>query len=239
MMNRTSKTSQATADLEPDEDSLISIDDPDWQKGFLTRRRLEKARIPQRFLNKSLDNFAHRDKTRKELRQQARAYTSGFHADIEHPRAKGLPRGFPKGLFMSGAVGCGKTHLAVAILKGVIAKGYTGLFYNSPDLLRDIRATFQPTSDLTEDDLLEVVTKTDLLVFDDVGTENVTGFVLDRFYLIINERYQGCKPLIITTNLDLETLEARLGQPIVSRILEMSETFGPFPGEDWRRRSMR
>jgi DNA replication protein DnaC len=205
------------------------VTDPGWQADFFTRRRLEIAHIPRRFAGKSLDNFSARDKIRKQLVHSARAYISGFTFKME----------YPKGLLMSGAVGCGKSHLAVAILSEVIAKGYSGLYYNSPDLMRDIRATFDNSSELTEDTLLEEVTTTDLLVFDDVGAENSTPFVLDRFYLIINERYEGCKPVIFTTNLDLDPLENRLGKRIVSRLLEMCETFGPFPEEDWRRRNMR
>lgn len=211
----------------------IPIHDPDWQTDFFARKRLERARIPQRFTNKSLDNYncTGRDfgKQRKMLVHSARAYISGFNFKTE----------YPKGLLMTGPVGCGKSHLAVSILRGVIAKGYSGLYYNSPDLMRDIRATFDKESEVTEDDLIEEVTTTDLLVFDDVGAENMTEFVKDRFYLIINERYEGCKPVIITTNLDLEAMENRLGKRIVSRVLEMCELFGPFPDEDWRRRAMR
>jgi DNA replication protein DnaC len=72
-----------------------------------------------------------------------------------------------------------------------------------------------------------------------VGAENLTGFVQDRFYLIINERYEGCKPVIITTNLSEEQMENRLGKRIVSRIWEMCENFGAFPDQDWRRQKMR
>lgn len=212
-----------------------AIRDADWQGEFFRRKRLERARIPQRFLNKRLDNFTARDKNRKKLVQDARRYVTGFTFDH---RAHDKPI-YPKGLLMTGGVGCGKSHLAVAILREVIFKGYSGLYYNSPDLLRDIRATFDRNSEITEDDLLEEVTTTDLLVFDDVGAENSTQFVLDRFYLVINERYEACKPVIVTTNLNLEELENRLGERIVSRLLEMCELFGPFPGEDWRRRNLR
>lgn len=206
----------------------LPYNDANWQAEFFIRQRLAAARIPARFMGKSLENYSARDKIRKMLVHSAQAYISGFTFKAD----------YPKGLLMSGGVGCGKSHLAVAILKGVIAKGYSGLYYNSPDLMRDIRATFDRDSEVKEDDLLEEVTTTDLLVFDDVGAENVTGFVLDRFYLIINERYEGCKPVIITTNLDEPTLENRLGKRIVSRLSEMCETFGPFPEEDWRRKRM-
>lgn len=208
----------------------IDIQSEAWQAEFFMRRRLDKARIPKRFADKSLENFSARDQMRKMLIQHAKLYISGFTLSAKEK--------YPKGLILAGQVGCGKSHLATAILRGVIAKGYSGLYYNSPDLMRDIRATFDKDSEIREDDLLEEVTTTDLLVFDDVGAENITGFVLDRFYLIINERYEGCKPVIITTNLDSELLENRLGKRIVSRLWEMCESLGSFPEEDWRRKKM-
>lgn len=230
--NTNGSAAKAATTLPADESSGFpprSLDDPKWQAEFFMQRRLERARIPQRFLNKSLESFKTPNKEYKELVNAARAYIAQFNFKQEYPR----------GLLMMGNVGCGKSHLAVAILRGVIGKGYSGLYYNSPDLMRDIRATFVKDSEVSEDDLLEEVTTTDLLVFDDVGAENVTGFVLDRFYLIINERYEGCKPVIITTNLDVETMSNRLGKRILSRIWEMCETFGPFPETDWRMRNMR
>ena len=221
--------SQPSADEPPPEP--IPVNDPVWQAEFFTRQRQAAARIPARFASKTLDNYQCpvKDKWRKLLVHSARAYISGFTFKTE----------YPKGLLMSGPVGSGKSHLAVAILKEVIAKGYTGLYYNSPDLMRDIRATFDRGAETREDDLLEEVTTTDLLVFDDVGAERMSDFVMDRFYLIINERYEGCKPVLITTNLDEAEMESRLGKRIVSRVHEMCETFGPFPDEDWRRKKMR
>lgn len=217
------KSHEADLDLPPDPR------DPAHQQALLAVHRLRAARIPQRFTGKTLEAFKTPDKFRKDLVHSARAYVKSFN----------FAKDYPKGLLMTGHVGCGKSHLAVAILRGVVEKGYSGLYYNSPDLLRDIRATFDQGSELTEDDLLELVTTVDLLVFDDLGAERMSEFVLDRFYLIINERYEGCKPVIVTTNLKIEELEERLGGRIVSRLCEMCETFAPFPDEDWRRRNMR
>ncbi len=203
------------------------VDNLDWQKEYFVNHRLESAQIPRRFWNKTLANFETKgDVKRKRLVADAEHFIKGFTFQNE----------FPKGLFMSGPVGCGKSHLASAILREIIRKGYSGLFYNSPDLLRDIRATFDEGSELTEDTLLEYIEEVDLLVLDDLGAEKVSEFVLDRFYLIVNKRYEGCKPLIVTTNYDEETLKSRFGERLMSRLIEMCEAFGPFPIEDYRRR---
>jgi DNA replication protein DnaC len=204
--------------------------DPQWQAEFFHRKRMERARIPPRFMNKTLESFKARDKIRKELLRSAQMYAKSFNLERRNE--------CDKGLLMIGSVGCGKTHLAVAILEKIIEKGYSGLYYNSPSLLRDIRATFDQGNEMREEDLLEEVTTTDMLVFDDVGAENSTQFVLDRFYLIINERYEAGKPIIVTTNLNKEEMENRLGSRIVSRLAEMCNPFGPFPEEDWRRKNL-
>lgn len=203
--------------------------DPAWQREFLARHRLKQARIPARFLNKTLENFRARDRERRELLKNAQSYVKAFTLKNDNKN----------GLLLSGEVGCGKTHVAVGVLREIIMKGYSGMYYNSPDLLRDIRATFDRSSETTEDDLLEMVTSIDLLVFDDVGAERMTEFVLDRFYLIVNERYENAKPVIVTTNLNEATLEEHLGPRIVSRLSEMCGKLGQFPDEDWRKKHMR
>jgi DNA replication protein DnaC len=199
------------------------------QREFFLQLRLQRAQIPRRFLNKSLKNFKAADTTRRQLVSGAEAFIKGFNLKGE----------FYPGLIMEGPVGCGKSHLAVSILREVIAKGYTGLYYNSPDLLAEIRATYSNDEGPSEDTILEELAEVDLLVLDDLGAEKVSGFVLDRFYLIINKRYENCKPIIVTTNLDQETLINRLGERIVSRLLEMCQEFKHFPEVDYRREKLK
>jgi len=198
----------------------------DWQKAFFVERRLREAQIPRRFQKKTLENFAKSGAARRHLVENAERFINVFNLNDDklHP-----------GLMMSGPVGCGKSHLGIAILREIIAKGYSGLYYNSPDLLRDIRATYSADSGPTEDTLLEEVSEVDLLLLDDVGAEKVSGFVLDRFYLIVNKRYEGCKPIIVTTNLDEHELRNRLEDRIVSRLKEMCSDSLRFPEEDYRR----
>ena len=191
--------------------------------------RREDAQIPRRFWKKTLKNFEVRTSIGRQLVVLTKAFVTSFSFEKE----------YPKGLLMMGPVGCGKSHLAAAILKEVLAKGYSGLFYNSPDLLRDIRATFNNQGERTEDELIDEITGVDLLVLDDVGAEKISEFVLDRFYLIVNKRYEEYKPMILTTNLDEEELIARIRNRTVSRLIEMCQVFGPFPDEDYRRKMMR
>jgi DNA replication protein DnaC len=221
----TGSTSVLDVSGSPPAGDEVRMEDPEWQADFYLRQRFKRARIPRRYAAKTLGTFDNRSSPiLKILVRDAGQYIKGFNFEMDYPR----------GLLMVGPVGCGKSHMAIAILREIIRKGYSGLYYNSPDLFRDIRATFSKGSLITEDDLLEEVTTIDMLVFDDIGAEMCTDFVLDRFYLIINERYTGCKPVIITTNLTHEELESRLGKRIYSRIIEMCEKFSEFPDKDWR-----
>lgn len=214
----------AEAENAPLPDSLSA----EWQQEFLLNARLERARIPVRFTVKTLENFAiNRNPKRKEVIQNAENYIRGFQSNTVD------------GLLLTGCVGCGKTHIAVAILQAVIRKGHTGLYYNMPDLLSDIRSTYGSSSELSESDLLEEVNEPDLLLLDDLGAETAKDWVNDRLYLLINRRYEMSKPILVTTNLDLEELTQKLGARTVSRLCEMCHRFAEFPKEDFRRQNMR
>lgn len=199
----------------------------DWQGEFMAGLRLERARIPRRFSGKLVENFeTGRNAKRKTIVEASRAYINTFNAQST------------PGLLITGGVGCGKTHIAVAILQGIIRRGFSGLYYNMPDLLSDIRATYGDNSNLTETDLLDDINEPDLLVLDDLGAETAKDWVNDRLYLIVNRRYESCKPIIVTTNLDVGELTHKLGERTVSRLCEMCETFAPFPDEDYRKKNM-
>ncbi len=196
----------------------------DCRKHQLVAQQLTQARIPRKFLNKTLDSFRGRDKIRKEVREAADAYVKGFNLREEM-----------KGLRIFGVVGSGKSHIAIAILKEIIKKGYMGLYFNVPELLQKIRETYSSESDEGEAGILDMVSETDLLVLDDLGADAASGWVRDRLYLLINRRYEANKPTIVTTSFDLEELKTQLGQRIVSRLCEMCIEFKDLPREDYRR----
>lgn len=99
------------------------------------------------------------------------------------------------------------------------------LFRVAPDLLTEIRATFNARreNDVTESDLMERYGRTTLLVIDDLGKENIngSGWVEERLFQIINRRYNEMLPVFITTNLTPAELGARIGEPTMDRLIEM------------------
>jgi len=117
----------------------------------------------------------------------------------------------PKGwLILFGGYGCGKTHLAAAIADHRLSQGKPALFVVVPDLLDHLRAAFSPTSEVPYDERFEEVRTAPLLILDDLGTQSSTPWAQEKLYQILNYRYNAQLPTVITTNRELEEIDARL-----------------------------
>jgi DNA replication protein DnaC len=156
-----------------------------------------------------------------------------------------LVREYPavdRGLLLMGPCGVGKTHLAAAVLRGLIEKGIPCLFYESGTLLKEIQSSYNPVSQTSESKVLEPVYDTEVLVLDELGASKPTNWVRDTMMQIINTRYNNRKLTIFTTNyLDNrrseceETLEERISVRLRSRLYEMCKTI-QVEGDDYRKR---
>ncbi len=154
--------------------------------------------------------------------------------------AESFDPGTHDGLLLRGRTGCGKTHIAAAILRVVIQRGFAGRFVNFQNLLARLRESYGAQSDEAEAAILGELTGVDLVVIDDLGAEMTTDWVRDRLYLIVNERYEADRPLVITTNCSEAELDQRIGPRTASRLYEMCGLpFPRFPEADWRRAQMR
>lgn len=141
--------------------------------------------------------------------------------------------GSDKGYFFYGGVGVGKSHLAVAIMRAEILKleplGYMErwridscrmpLFVSIPDLLLDIRSTFNGHG--SERDIIDKHTTVERLILDDLGAEKTTDWVLQTLYTIIDRRNREMLWTTITSNLSIDEIAKKLDDRIASRIAEM------------------
>jgi DNA replication protein DnaC len=198
-----------------------------WREN-IGRQRLSEAHVPKRYQHCSLANFA--------------AYNESLERAVA--QARRIAEAFPvvnRGLLLEGQPGVGKTHLAVAVLKHVIqATGARGLFYDTRDLLRVIRSTYDPAIRTTELDILRPVMTADLLVLDDLGAEKTSEWVEETMNLIVNTRYNERRATIFTSNYedipddtDPNALLFRIGHRMRSRLHEMCE-FIVMDGADYR-----
>ncbi len=116
----------------------------------------------------------------------------------------------PKGwLVMMGGYGCGKTHLAAAIANTCVEYGMSTIFLTVPDLLDWLRASYAST-DTSFEQRFEEIRNVGLLVLDDLGTQNSTGWAAEKLFQIIDYRYNHKLPLVVTSNLYLEDLDDRI-----------------------------
>lgn len=116
------------------------------------------------------------------------------------------PRGW---IMFVGNYGCGKTHLAAAIANTVVERGVPTYFLTVPDLLDWLRFGYN-NPDNSYEARFEEIRNVALLVLDDLGTQNTTAWAQEKLFQILNHRYMHNLPVVITSNLDLESIEGRI-----------------------------
>jgi len=153
------------------------------------------------------------------------------------------------GLLIYGGVGSGKTQLAVdlmeylaeekqtnqevgenvdyvdnrAIVETKWEKAYNPYlfqFFNVPKLLIQIRGLYDHEGESVEE-FINNLDSYEYLILDDLGAEKPSEWVLEILYVIINQRYEKQKKLIVTSNKSTQELGNVLGDRIASRLMEM------------------
>ena len=72
-------------------------------------------------------------------------------------------------------------------------------------MLDYIKDTYKD-SDMSDKEYLNLYSSVDLLIIDDLGKEKTTEWVLEKLFLIINNRYNNYLPIVITTNYNINQL---------------------------------
>ena len=138
-----------------------------------------------------------------------------------------------KSILMKGGTGLGKTHLSLAIANEVIRKGSSVIYTSAPQIMSKLeREHFNYQYDAQEETFNSLL-KCDLLILDDLGTEFVSDFTRSCVYNLFNARILSNKPIIISTNLQLDELITTYSQRFVSRLIGSCDRLD-FIGEDIR-----
>lgn len=110
-----------------------------------------------------------------------------------------------RGLYLAGGFGTGKTYLMCYLLHELAKQGYSGVIIYMPDFIEELKSMFSEPMRMKE--TVELLKETDILVFDDVGAENINAWARDHVLGTILNYRMNRKPTFYTSNYDLDALQ--------------------------------
>lgn len=187
-------------------------------------RRIEKLRVAS-LMDAKLESATLKTFTRKEDNQKlytiVKNYVENFDTFYKSNR----------GLLFWGTVGTGKSYAAACIANELLNR-------RIPVVMTSFVKVLQVIQDNTENEteFVNRLCAARLLIIDDLGTERNTDYALEKVYNVIDSRYRTGKPLILTTNLNLQDMQMTQDiryQRIYDRIFEMCHPV-MVNGTSWR-----
>ena len=151
--------------------------------------------------------------------QTARRYGLTFHQNSGN-------------LLFVGNTGLGKTFLSACIARAVTDRGFSVAYESAGHLFSKLEQARFNSNEETRAEAAKL-TACDLLILDDLGTEMPGQFVTASLYSLLNDRILAGKPMVVSTNLNIDELSRRYSPQIASR-LRGSYTRLTFVGEDIR-----
>lgn len=190
--------------------------------------RVSNTFIPKRFRQDTLDTFKVNEKDKN---------TFSLITDWVNDAPAQVDNG--QGLYLVGATGSGKTHLAQAILKRAVynhklcgmfvtADKYTQLAYNAIKFKDNVPDGYEDPNTMRY--LQEVL---DIVVIDSLGSERPTDFTKRTIISLIESRYHQKLATIVTSTLKPQALE-QMYSASISSIVTSSCYMAPLKGSDYR-----
>lgn len=153
--------------------------------------------LGKRQLNSTFENYKITDKN-KTVYENIKKYTT-----------KLIEGNIDKGLFITGTYGVGKTFIASCIANELIKNDIPVIFGTLIQLLDCIKNTYKD-EEISDKEYIYLYSNVDLLIIDDLGKEKTTEWVLEKLFLIVNNRYNNYLPIVITTNYNRNQLRERI-----------------------------
>ena len=123
-----------------------------------------------------------------------------------------------KSVLFVGGTGLGKTFLSACIARAVADRGCSVVYETAGHLFGKLeQAKFAPSEESRRE--AAKFMECDLLIIDDLGTEMPGQFVTAALYSLLNDRILEGKPMVISTNLNVDEMARRYSPQIASRLL--------------------
>lgn len=157
------------------------------------RENVQVFDVAKDIKNASIKNIYTNDKNRIEIIKAIKNFIN------EHKKGTN-----PKGIYLHGSFGSGKTYLISALFNELAKSGITSVIIHTPELLRSLKDSF--STDYSEKFYL--LKHTPLLLLDDIGAEYLTAWGRDEVIEpILQYRMDEGLPTFFTSNFTILELE--------------------------------
>lgn len=168
----------------------------------------QKSCIPPKFANKDFKSWEPQSERAMEIKRNLADYIVNFN-DYKKQGTSFL---------FLGNSGTGKTHLATAIANNVIRKGGTAIYVSTLHFISKMKAAWNPSSETSEDAIIEELSSFDLLILDELGKGVYDAKEKGMIFRLIDRRYEDCKPTIGISNLSEEKLSYCIDNDAIRRL---------------------
>lgn len=153
--------------------------------------------IPKEIRDASLKDIYTDDKNRLPIIKFIKDFIDNYSKDNK-----------PKGLYLSGSFGSGKTYLLAALFNELAKKEVNSIMIYFPEFLRKLKSSFNENN---YEERFDLIKKVDILLIDDIGAENLTPWGRDEVLgVILQYRMDENLPTFFTSNFKIEELEKHL-----------------------------
>ena len=160
------------------------------------QKNLELLEMPKDIKNATFKDMYKDDKARIPIVKYFKEFIDNYDNEDK-----------PKGIYLNGSFGSGKTYLVAALFNEMAKKGIRSVLIYYPEFLRSLKASFQTNYD----EQFNYIKKVPLLLLDDIGAENCSNGSRDEVLgPILQYRMENHLPTFFTSNLTLEELENSL-----------------------------
>lgn len=126
----------------------------------------------------------------------------------------------PLNLYFYGSAGMGKTFLCNCIAKELMDKKKSVIYTSAFNLFENLlKERFNKDNDDVPKEFLDTYLSVDLLVIDDLGTENINSVTVTELFNILNTRISENKSTVFSSNLSPLDLRDVYSERVSSRIV--------------------